>query len=137
MVISGRADGDIRRLTIGVSVSNGEEPYREIVVEVDTASDLELALPSQVIGDFHLERAGDANFRSNGTSHERPRWGAYIEWHDGPILANVVETERPPYVGMGLLWDSYLSAYLLPSGAVTVTRMVNWEDIRREMEGDF
>ena len=27
--------------------------------------------------------------------------------------------------------------YLLPNGAVTVTRMVNWEDVRREMEEDY
>ena len=32
---------------------------------------------------------------------------AYVEWHDGPIPVNVVETDRPPYVGMGLLWDSF------------------------------
>ena len=39
MPIHGRVNGDAQRITIRVSVSNGEQPYREIEFEVDTASD--------------------------------------------------------------------------------------------------
>ena len=134
MPISGRVNGDTRRLTIRVNVSNGEGPYREIECEVDTASDVELALTLESIVEFRLERIGEADFRLNGSSHDRPRYTAYVEWHDGPIPIHVVETERPAYVGMGLLWDSYLSAYLFPNGAVDVNRMVHWDDLKREAE---
>lgn len=134
MVISGRVDGDTRRLTVRVSVSNGEEPYREVVAEVDTASDVELALSAQDIAELGLEPGGDSDFRFNGSSSARPGYHAYVEWHDGPIPVNVVATERAAYVGMGLLWDSFLSGYLFPNGAVTVSRMVHWDDLKREAD---
>ena len=134
MVIAGRVDGDARRMTIRVNVSNDAESYHEIVCEVDTASDAELALPLQTIGELHLEQDGAADFRLNGATYERPRYAALVEWHHGPTPVTVVETERPAYVGMGLLWDSYLSAYLFPNGAVTVSRMVHWDDLKREAE---
>ena len=130
----GRVDGSARRLTIRVGVSNGGELHREIVVEVDTASDAELALSAQDIAELRLSLAGDSDFRFNGASHERPRYVAYVEWHDGRMPVHVVETERPAYAGMGLLWDSYVSAYLFPNGAVTVSRMVHWDDLKREAE---
>lgn len=128
----GRVDGSARRLTVRVTVSNGEGLHREIVVEVDTASDAELALSARDIAELRLDLAGASDFRFNGSSHERPRYVAYVEWHDGPMPVHVVETERPPYVGIGLMWDSYLSGYLFPNGAVTVSRMVHWDDLKRE-----
>ena len=134
MPIMGRVDGSARRLTIRVSVYNGAGLLQEIVVEVDTASDVALALSAHEIAALRLDLAGDSDFRFNGASHERPRYLAYVEWHDGPILIHVVETDRPAYVGMGLLWDSYLSGYLFPNGAVTVSRMVHWDDLKREAE---
>ena len=132
MPIHGRVNGDTRRITIPVSVSNGERPYREIVFEVDTASDEGLAMASQDIAELGLARSIDTDYRHNGASGGTPTYVAYVEWHDGPMLVAVVETERPAYVGMGLLWDSYLSGYLFPNGAVTVSRMVHWDDIKRE-----
>ena len=39
MSASGQANGDTRRMTLRLSVSNGAEPYREIEVEVDYAND--------------------------------------------------------------------------------------------------
>lgn len=134
MVISGRADGDTRRLTIRVNVSNGEEPYRVIECEIDTASDVQLALSAQDIVELGLDQAGNIDYRSNGTSHDIPRYAAYVEWHDGEMSVYVVETVRPAYVGMGLLWDSFLSGYLFPNGAVTVSKMAHWDDLKREVE---
>ena len=132
MPIYGRVNGDTRRITIRVSVSNGERPYRVIEFEVDTASDEGLAMPSQDIVELGLTRSIDTDYRHNGASGDAPTFIAQVEWHDGPMLITVVETERPAYAGMGLLWDSYLSAYLFPNGAVDVTRMVHWDDIKRE-----
>ncbi len=134
MPIPGRVDGNSRRMTVRVNVSSDAGEYREMVFEVDTASDMELALPIQDIVELGLEQAGNIDYRSNGTSHDMPRYVAYVEWHDGHIPVYVVETDRPAYVGMGLIWDSYLSAYLFPNGAVTVSRMVHWDDIKREAE---
>ena len=134
MVIPGRVNGDSRRMTVRINVSGDAREYREMVFEVDTASDMELALPIGDIVELGLERAGNAGYRSNGTSHEGIRYRAYVEWHDGPVPIHVEETERPAYVGMGLLWDSYLSAYLFPNGAVDVNRMVHWDDLKREAE---
>ncbi len=132
MPIMGRVDGGARRLTIRVNVSNGEEPHRIIECEIDTASDVQLALPTHDIAGLGLDLVGDSDFRFNGASYERPRHVAYVEWHDVQMPVHVVETERPAYVGMGLLWDSYLSGYLFPNGAVTVSRMVHWDDLKRE-----
>ena len=132
MPIPGRVDGNSRRMTVRINVSGDAGEYREMVFEVDTASDVELALPMQDIAELGLEPGGSSNFRLNGTSHNRPRYAAYVEWHDGQIPIYVVETERPAYVGMGLLWDSYLSGYLFPNGSVTVSRMVHWDDLKRE-----
>ena len=134
MVIPGRVDGDSRRMTVRINVSGDAREYREMVFEVDTASDVELALPAHDIAEIGLEPGGGSDFRLNGASSARPGYSAYVEWHDGPILVNVEATERPPYVGMGLLWDSYLSGYLFPNGAVTVSRMVHWDDLKREAE---
>ena len=103
-----------------------------IEFEVDTASDEELAMPAQDIADLGLARSSSTDYRHNGASGDAPTFVAQVEWHEGPITAIVVETERPAYAGMGLLWDSYLSAYLFPNGAVDVTRMVHWDDIKRE-----
>ena len=134
MPIMGRVDGSARRMTIRVSVSNGVGSQQEVVVEVDTASDMQIALPAQDIAGLGLTLAGGSDFRFNGSSHDRPRYIAYVEWHDGQIPVYVSETDRPAYVGMGLLWDSFLSGYLFPNGAVTVSRMVHWDDIKREAE---
>lgn len=134
MPIHGRVNGDTHHITIRVSVSNGGLPYRVIEFEVDTASDEELALPLQDIAELGLSLSTDTDYRRNGASGDTPTYAAQVEWHDGPITVGVVETERPPYAGMGLLWDSYLSAYLFPNGAVTVSRMVHWDDIKREAE---
>lgn len=134
MPIYGRVNGDTRRITIPVSVSNGEQPYRVIECEVDTASDYELALSLPQITELSLALSGDTDSRHNGASGGEPTYFAQVEWHNGPILATVVETDRPAYVGMGLLWDSYLSAYLFPNGAVDVSRMVHWDDLKREAE---
>ena len=79
MVISGRANGDTRRLTIRVNVSNGEGPCRVIECEIDTASDVQLALSAQDIVELGLEQAGNIDYRSNGASHERPRYVGYVE----------------------------------------------------------
>ena len=105
MPILGRVDGSSQRLTIPISVFNGRGAHREVVVEVDTASDAELALSPLDIAELGLDTAGDSDFRFNGASYERPRYVAYVEWHDGQMPVHVVETERPAYVGMGLLWD--------------------------------
>ena len=134
MPIHGRVNGGTQRITIRVSVSNGEQPYREIEFEVDTASDEGLAMPPPDIAELGLARSIDMDYRHNGASGGTPTYVAYVEWHDGPTPVTVVETERPAYVGMGLLWDSYLSAYLFPNGAVTVSRMVHWDDLKREAE---
>ena len=133
MLIHGRVNGDTQRITIRVSVSNGEQPYQVIEFEVDTASDDWLGLSAQQIAELGLTLLDSTDSRHNGAVGGTPTYAAQVEWHDGPIPVTVVETERPAYAGMGLLWDSYISAYLLPNGAVTVTRMVDWEDIRREM----
>ncbi len=125
MPITGRANGDTQRITIRVSVSNGERPYRVIEFEVDTTSGEELAMPAQDIAEIGLTRLSSTDYRHNGASGGTPTYVAQVEWHDGPITVSVVETDRPPYVGMGLLWDSYLSAYLLPNGAVDVNRMAH------------
>ena len=132
MPFHGRVNGDTQRITLRIRVSNGERDYREIEFEVDTASDEELAMQPRDIVELGLTRSIDADYRHNGVSSGTPAYAAQVEWHDGPIAVNVVETERPPYVGMGLLWDSYLSAYLFPNGAVTVSRMVHWDDLKRE-----
>ena len=132
MPIPGRVNGDSRRMTVLINVSGNAGEYREMVFEVDTASDVELALFAQDIAELYLEPTGDVDYRSNGTSHDVPRYAAYVEWHDGRIPVYVEETERPAYVGMGLLWDSYLSGYLFPNGAVTVSRMVHWDDLKHE-----
>ena len=132
MVIPGRVNGDSRRMTVRINISGDAGEYREMVFEVDTASDAAVALPVRDIVELGLERAGNADYRSNGTSHEGIRYRAYAEWHDGPIPIHVEATERPAYVGMGLLWDSLLSGYLFPNGAVTVSRMVHWDDLKRE-----
>ena len=134
MPVTGRVDGNSRRLTVRVSVSNGAEPYRVIVCDVDTASDVELALSIQDIEELGLEPEVGSDFRFNGASSARPGYRAYVEWHEGPIPVSVEATERPAYVGMGLLWDSYLSAYLFPNGAVDVNRMVHWDDLKGEAE---
>ena len=134
MPIMGRVDGSARRLTVPISVSNGAEPYQVIECEVDTASDVELALSTRDITELSLEPTGGSDFRFNGASYTRPRHLAHVEWHDGPISVIVETTDRPAYVGMGLLWDSYLSGYLFPNGAVTVSRMVHWDDLKREAE---
>ncbi len=134
MPITGRVNGNSRRITVRINISGDAGEYREMVFEVDTASDVEIALPARDIAELRLELVGGSNFRLNGPSYERPRHVAYAEWHDGPIAVNVVETERPAYVGMGLLWDSYLSAYLSPNGAVDVNRLVHWDDLKREAE---
>ena len=134
MPIPGRVDGNSRRMTVHINVSGDAGEYREMVFEVDTASDVQLALSAQDIMELSLEQAGNIDYRSNGTSHDIPQYVAYVEWHDGRIPVYVVETERPAYVGMGLLWDSYLSGYLFPNGAVTVSRMVHWDDLKREAE---
>ena len=133
MPIYGRVNEDTQRITIQVNVSNGEQEYRVIEVEVDTASSEALAMSPQIIAELGLAQLTNTDYRQNGASGDAPTFVAQVEWHDGPIPVTVVETERPAYAGMGLLWDSYISAYLLPNGAVTVTRMVDWEDIRREM----
>ena len=132
MPIPGRVNGNSRRITVRINVSGDAGEYQEMVFEVDTTSDVELALTIQDIAELGLEPVGGSNFRLNGASHDRPRYVAYVEWHDGQIPIYVVETERPAYVGMGLLWDSYLSAYLFPSGAATVSRIVHWDDLKRE-----
>ena len=137
MPIHGRVNGVTQRIAIPVNVSNGRQPYRAVEFEIDTASDVELAMSPQDIAELRLDQAIDTDYRRNGASGNSPTYYAQVEWHDGPLPVTVVETERPAYAGMGLLWDGYFSAYLLPNGAVTVTRMVNWEDIRREMEEDF
>ncbi len=133
MPIMGRCNVN-RRLTIPVSVSNGEAPFREIQVEIDTASDDGLGLSPQEIAELGLMLSDDTDLRLNGTSGATLSYIAYVEWHDGPIPVNVVETDRPPYAGMGLLWDSYLTGYLFPNGAVFVNRMVHWDDIKREAQ---
>ena len=134
MLIPGRVNGNSRRMTVRINVSGDAGEYREMVFEVDTASDVQLALPIQDIVELGLEQAGNIDYRSNGASHDMPRYAAYVEWHDGQIPVYVVETDRPAYVGMGLLWDSYISGYLFPNGAVTVSRMVHWDDLKREAE---
>ncbi len=134
MPIPGRVNGNSRRMTVRINVSGDAGEYREMVFEVDTASDVEIALSAHDIAELRLELAGGSNFRLNGASYERPRYVAYVEWHNGPIPIHVEETERPAYVGMGLLWDSYLSAYLFPNGAVDVNRMMHWDDLKREAE---
>ena len=132
MPIWGRVNGDSRRVTVRINVSGDGSEYREMVFEVDTASDTALALSIQDIVELGLKQVGTTDYRSNGTSHDVPRYVAYVDWHEGPIAVYVVETNRPAYVGMGLLWDSYLSAYLFPNGAVDVSRMVHWDDIKSE-----
>ena len=134
MPIPGRVNGDARRMTVRINVSGDAGEYREMVFEVDTASDLELALPIRDVLELGLDQAGNADHRSSGTSHEGIRYRAYAEWHDGPIPIHVEATDRPAYVGMGLLWDSYLSAYLFPNGVVEINRMVHWDDLRREAD---
>ena len=134
MPIHGRVSGETQRITIPVSVSNGGQPYRAVEFEVDTASDVELAMSLQYIAELGLEQSIDTDYRRNGASGNSPTYIAYVEWHDGPILVTVAETERPAYVGMGLLWDSFLSGYLFPNGAVLVSRMVYWDDLKREAE---
>lgn len=134
MPIPGRVNGDFRRITVRINVSGDAGEYREMVFEVDTASDVQLALSAQDIVELGLKQAGNIDYRSNGASHDIPQHVAYVEWHDGQTPVYVVETERPAYVGMGLLWDSYLSAYLFPNGAVDVNRMVHWDDLKREAE---
>ena len=131
MLTIGRAY-ERRRLVIPVKVSNGEAPSREIEFEIDTRSDIGLALPQQDIAELGLIQVGDDTARRNGATNEIQSYIAYVEWHDGPTPVNVVETSEQPYAGMGLLWDSYLSAYLFPSGAVFVSRMVHWDDLKRE-----
>ena len=101
MPIPGRVDGNSRRMTVRINVSGDAGEYREMVFEVDTASDVQLALSAQDIMELGLEQAGNIDYRSNGTSHDIPRYVAYVEWHDGRIPVYVVETERPAYVGMG------------------------------------
>jgi len=108
MPIPGRVDGNSKRMTVRINMSGDAREYREMVFEVDTASDMELALPFGDIIELGLEQAGNADYRSNGTSHEGIRYRAYAEWHYGPILVHVEATDRPAYMGMGLLWDSYL-----------------------------
>ena len=132
MPIYGRVNGDTQRITVRVNVSNGEAPFRQLEVEVDAASDYELALSSQQIAELGLALLDATDSRHNGASGGTPTYVAYVEWHDGQMPVTVVETERPAYVGMGLLWDSYISAYLFPNGAVTVSRMVHWDDLKRE-----
>ena len=132
--IPGLVKGDARRMTVRITVSGDAREYRELVFEVDTASDVALALPIRDIVELGLAQAGDINYRSNGTSHDVPQYLAYVEWHQGPISVYVVETERPAYLGMGLLWDGYLSAYLFPNGVVEINRMVHWDDLRREAD---
>lgn len=122
-----------RRLTIPVSISNGAEPLRQIWFEIDTASDDYLALPAQVIAELNLEPAGGSDLQHNEASDERPAYIAHIEWHDGPMAVSATETEGPAYVGMGLLWDSLITAYLFEKGVVTVTRLVHWDEVKREM----
>ena len=134
MPVHGRVNGDTQRITIRVSVSNSEQPYRVIECEVDTASDYELALSPQQIAELGLELSDTTDSRHNGASGGTPTYFAQVEWHDGPMPITVVETDRPAYAGMGLMWDSYLSAYLFPNGAVTVSRMVHWDDLKRESE---
>ena len=134
MPIPGRVDGNSRRMTVRINVSGDAREYREMVFEVDTASDVELAMPALDIAELGLDLGGSADLRFNGTSHERIRYRAYLEWHDGPIPIRVEATDRPAYVGMGLLWDSYLSGYLFPNGVVEVNRMVHWDDLKREAE---
>ena len=136
MLIPGRVNGDSKRMTARINVSGDAGEYRKMVFEVDTASDVALALPISDIVELGLARAGAINYRFNGTSHHVPQYIAYVEWHQGPISVYVVETERPAYVGMGLLWDSFLSGYLFPNGAVTVSRMVHWDDLKREAEDE-
>ena len=136
MPIYGRVNGDTQRITLRISVSNGEQPYRVIEFEVDSASDADLAMQPQDIAELDLAQSIDANYRHNGVSSGTPTYVAQVEWHDGPMPVTVVETDRPPYVGMGLLWDSYLSAYLSPNGAVDVNRMVHWDDLKRETDDE-
>ena len=134
MPIYGRVNGDTQRITIRVNISNGEQEYRVIEAEIDTASSEALAMPPQTIADLGLAQLTNTDYRQNGASGDAPTYVAQVEWHNGPISVGVVETDRPAYAGMGLLWDSYLSAYLFPNGAVDVTRMVHWDDIKREAE---
>lgn len=134
MPIQGRVNGNSRRMTVGINASGDSGEYREMVFEVDTASDVELALPIQDIAELGPELGGGSDLKFNGMSHERIRCRAYAEWHDGPIPVHVEETERPAYAGMGLLWDSYQSAYLFPNGTVDVNRMAHWNDLNREAE---
>ena len=134
MLISGRVNGDTQRIVIRINVSNGQQPYRVIEFEVDTACDTELALQPQDIAELGLAPSSDADCPDSGASGGAPTYAAQVEWHRGPLAVTVVATERPAYAGMGLLWDSFLSAYLFPNGAVTVSRMVHWDELKREAE---
>ena len=82
MPIHGRVNGDTQRIAIPVSVSNGRQPYRAVEFEIDTASDVELAMSPQDIAELGLDQSIDTDYRRNGASGNRqptmPKWNGMM-----------------------------------------------------------
>ena len=108
------------RVTVSVADVTGElHPFEFLV---DTGFDGDITLPLEVIQRMRLPyiRPGRAILADN-LEREFGTYGAEVSWKGRIVEVAVLQSEdRPPLLGMGLLWGSRLVVDAEDGGQVTI-----------------
>jgi clan AA aspartic protease len=119
-MITGRIGPD-RKAVILLQLHGPGAGSREVSAVIDTGFTGALALPSAVIRALGLPHRGGR--RANLADGSRTQLDAYevtVIWDGAPTDVIALAAERPPLVGMALLFGSLMTMHLQDGGRVTI-----------------
>ena len=93
---------------------------------IDTGFTEAITLPQAIIDSLNLIRSSDiVATLADGTTRVLARYATWIQWHDQPREIVAISLESELLIGMKLMQGSNLNVDAIPSGQVTITKLLN------------
>ena len=108
-------------LMVPIRILDANEHIRRFEAIVDTGFTGDLTLPSEYTRELGLivEQTVDAVVANEETLALNSFRGTVL-WRGERKSIRIIEVEGTPLIGIGLLWDSLLTAEITDNGAVTI-----------------
>ena len=108
-------------LVVPMRILDANEHVHRFDAVVDTGFNGELTLPIHHIRKFQLAPGLPTDITmANGVTETFNAYFGTLLWRGQRRAVQVVETESTPLIGIGLLWDSLLTAEIIDNGAVII-----------------
>ena len=108
-------------LEVPIRVLDAKEYVHRFAAAVDTGFNGELTLPMLHIRELELMPDLPVEITmANGSTETFDAYFGVLIWQGQRRAVRVVEAEGAPLVGIGLLWNSLLTAEITDHGAVTI-----------------